>query len=473
MSSSSKPERKTQHLLRLLSAEELLQCLLYCAESSADCQQYLREWLRLRFPETAESHEEAREQVRKIFRGSNSKVRDDNPRRWNREWRTNWEQVLAELDIVLTSSEQQVCERNAEVALGVALQTFTELAETVDAEVLHGYVGGVYECAARAEELLKSAVRTRKLPVNFIQDMLEELRWLAVAPNLAGDGLELTPLFLWCCEHCLKPEGVLGMLDSLMEDPANAYDWQQLHLLESKMELLRKWGRESEIPPLIQQYLYIPELRRREVTRLMQNKQWKAALSLVEEGLRLAKKSHQWVDDEGWMDLKVKLLQKTGRSESALKLCRKRFIENGAQEADYRKLKSMVPPKDWKSYLRKAIAEIRNQESCNLLPIYAAENMHQELAAVLLSPWIDISTLVQYMKKLEVSYLPSLFRHLEQRVDESLRLAATREWYAQMAKLLHRVRTLPGGNALIDRMLEKYRTQYPRRPAMLEEFRKV
>lgn len=84
----------------------------------------------------------------------------------------------------------------------------------------------------------------------------------------------------------------------------------------------------------------------------------------------------------------------------------------------------------------------------------------------------DIATLLQYMRKTEVSYLPSLLRHFEQRVDESLRMAGTSEWYAQMATLLHRARTLPGGNTLIDRLLEEYRSQY-RRSAMMEEFRKV
>lgn len=464
-------KHQLQHQLKQMSHEELLGWVLQYAEESEACSTRLRTWLQHHFYGTLPTYEAVREKIRNIFHAPGAVVRESNPRRWNRDWRTHWEQLLPELNMVLKQTESWVKAGKAEPALGAALQTLAELAETVDAEVHHGYVRGVYECAERVQNLIRTAVRARSLSPDYLSVMLMELRVLAVAPNLSGDGLELTSLFLWCCERCLRREGTLGMLDSLMDDPANAGDWQKLHLLELRMELLRKWGREEEIPPLIQKHLYIPELRKREVTRLMQQQQWTAALILVQDGLVLAEQAYHFGIAEDWKKLKIALLQKTGQDEAALTLCRERFMENGAQEADYRKLKSMVPPKEWKSYLRKAISEMHNEESRNLLPIYVEENMHKELATLLHSPRIDIPTLVQYMRKVDISYLPKLLRHFEQRVDESLRMAGTREWYAQTSTLLHRARTLPGGNALIDRMLEKYRSQYRRRSAMLEEFR--
>lgn len=467
------PEAREQweNLFSLVSERELREWIRQLTADSAEVRERLRAWLTERFLKMEATYEAAREKVQHVFLCENGLEWKETSRYSNADWLTDRDDVMPELELVLLQAEEWVKSGHADAALGVALQVFCELEKTVDDDVLHGYVGGVFECAERAQAVLKSAVRTRALSERCVQEMLLELRRLAVAPNLTGDGLELTPLFLWCCERCLKREGTLGMLDSLMEDPANACDWQKLHLLERRMELLRKWGREEEIPPLIQKYLYIPELRKREVTRLMQQQQWTAALILVQEGIVLAEHAYHFGIAEDWKKLKITLLQKTGQDEAALTLCRERFMENGAQEADYRKLKSMVPPKEWKSYLRKAISEMHNEESRNLLPIYVEENMHKELAALLHSPRIDIPTLVQYMRKVDISYLPKLLRHFEQRVDESLRMAGTREWYAQMSTLLHRARTLPGGNALIDRMLEKYRSQYRRCSAMLEEFR--
>ena len=310
-------KHQLQHLLKQISHDELLGWVLQYAEESDECCSRLRGWLQHRLLESSPTYESARETIRNIFHAPGAVVRESNPRRWNRDWRTHWEQVLPELDMVLKQAESWVKADKAEAALGAALQTLAELAETVDAEVHHGYVSGVYECAEQVQNLIRTAVRARSLSPDCLSVMLMELRALAVAPNLAGDGLELTSLFLWCCERCLKQEGTLGMLDSLMDDPANAGDWQKLHLLERRMELLRKWGREEEISPLIRQYLYIPAVRRREVERLMQARQWKAALQLVELGLRLAKNSHEVACSEQWNELKIKLLKKLNKPADA------------------------------------------------------------------------------------------------------------------------------------------------------------
>lgn len=456
-----------------LTAEELRQCLIQCADESETCRTHLHTYLRQRFPESVPVYDTVRQQVRSIFHGSNSVVRDDNPRRWNREWRTNWDLVLTELDLVLTHAESWVKADNAEPALGAVLQTLAELASSVDAEVHHGYVGGVYECAERVQKLLRAVVQTRSLSVPRLSEMLQELRQLAVAPNLAGDGLELTSLFLWCCERCLKREGTLGMLDSLMDDPANAGDWQKLRLLEYRVELLKKWGQETEIPSLIRQYLHIPEVRRREVERLMQAQQWEYALQLVEEGLQLAEKSHAWDSSGVWNDLKIKLLKKLNKPADALKLCRKRFVENGACMEDYRELKRLVPPGEWKNYLKCTVSALRGNHTYALLPIYTKEGMQEELAAQLRLGKTDVSTMVTYMLKLQPDYLPDLLPLFEQQMNDCLRVPTSREMYAQYAALLQKARKISGANDLIDRMLEKYRTQYPRRTAMLEEFRKV
>lgn len=54
-----------------------------------------------------------------------------------------------------------------------------------------------------------------------------------------------------------------------------------------------------------------------------------------------------------------------------------------------------------------------------------------------------------------------------------LQSAGTREWYDRLAAMMKKLRKLPGESARIDRMLNRYREQYPRRPAMLDIFRKV
>ena len=78
-------------------------------------------------------------------------------------------------------------------------------------------------------------------------------------------------------------------------------------------------------------------------------------------------------------------------------------------------------------------------------------------------------------------YMPSLPEELQQKVwplfetqvDRMLQFAGTREWYERLAAMMKKLRKLPGGSARIDRMLNRYREQYPRRPAMLDIFRKV
>lgn len=171
------------------------------------------------------------------------------------------------------------------------------------------------------------------------------------------------------------------MLDSIMDVLANAGDWQKLLLLERRGELLKKWGRETDIPSLIRQYLHISEVRRREVERLMQARQWEAALQLIEEGLRLSEKLHVWDSSGLWNELKIELQKKLNKPVNAQKLCCKRFVENGACMEDYRELKQLVPPGEWKSNLKRTLLAMRGDHTYTLLPIYAKEGMQDELVA--------------------------------------------------------------------------------------------
>lgn len=140
---------------------------------------------------------------------------------------------------------------------------------------------------------------------------------------------------------------------------------------------------------------------------------------------------------------------------------------------DYWELKRLVPAGEWASYLKSAIADMRGDHTYALLAIYAQEGMQEELTALLRLGRVDVSTMVTYMLKLEDSYLPELLPIFEQMMNERLCSASSREVYAQYAAVLKKARKIPRAKALVDQMLQQYRTQYPRRSAMLEEFWKV
>ena len=137
------------------------------------------------------TYDSARKKIAEIFHAPYATMTRSS-RRWGSTECTNWTLVLQMAEPIFAQAEKWAGSGYADAALGVALQVFSELAELVDDEVLHGYVAGVYECAARMRTLLRDGLLSDSLSKARIPFILEELRRLAMAPMLAGDGLDLT-----------------------------------------------------------------------------------------------------------------------------------------------------------------------------------------------------------------------------------------------------------------------------------------
>ena len=83
-------------------------------------------------------------------------------------------------------------------------------------------------------------------------------------------------------------EEALSYVNQLIEERKDS--WELYKLIERKVDILRALHREEEAQATIKFYLYLPEIRKQEVERYIENQQYDEAIKTLNEGIQIAQK---------------------------------------------------------------------------------------------------------------------------------------------------------------------------------------
>lgn len=461
-----------QRLLSLFKPEELSQFVLEYASQSAEFAAILKK--RIVSKKLFGLEKDFRAEVHKAFnsvtRSSKSRYRRyDDPER-------DWETIFEKVDSLLEKARLLTECENLDGAIVIALQVLRSIGEEYDDELL--YDDGVdASCACEeAGDLIVEIVEEHVLSQEQKDWIFQELCRIAEISIYRDYGIyDIDELVQNISISTQPAEKSLELLDQLLEERKDSFELYEV--VFRKVSLLQKMGEGKKADATIRQYLYLPQIRRREVDQLIANSQYTEAFHLLDEGIRLAEKE----DKEGtvceWQEKKLAIYEKLNNTVAVIDICRQLFLLTHGDLAYYKKLKKLIPETNWKVFLESMMQETKFHGSAyfinkNKADIYVYEKDNNALFHLLESKTtIGLDDLMQYAPHLRETHSVALLTMFSTELKVYAERNMGRKYYEYIAKVLKIMQKLKGGDTTVLQLVSEFRVMYKRRPAMMEELR--
>lgn len=306
---------------------------------------------------------------------------------------------------------------------------FTYCLDRARRKEFHGWGWG-WDLLAIAEKLV-STPSHRALVASALDDIQAAISKPSEGGYISDYGLEQIALFR------------LALIDRFDgEDASRQFLLANAHLDRVRMELIERCIRKGELEEAMRQ---------------------------IQAGIASSEQRRKPGLTHEYHALRVRLLQHQGDKTGVIEGARALWLDSGTEE-DFELLRKMIPAPDWRAFVEGLIKNIRRPEQ--LAWLYAHEDR-----------WRDLMTLVQshrqggwltnsYRDQLELRFPDDVAVLYEKIVDEILVRATGRGGYKHAIAYLRQMKKI-GQTTRADALVQRIRTQYANRPALLDELGKM
>ena len=140
----------------------------------------------------------------------------------------------------------------------------------------------------------------------------------------------------------------------------------------------------------------------------------------------------------------------------------------------YNEYKSLFSKDEWEIELEKLILEKENTDFID--SIFVEEKMYDRLFASVKKTHErrkDFYKLEEYSKFLSENYASELVQMFKESLEHSVKKVSSRPQYAELAKHLKNLSKIPGGKKIALSIRNDWLETYRKRPAMIDELKKV
>ena len=177
---------------------------------------------------------------------------------------------------------------NASAALQIAMRMF----ELTDAEDLN-YVDEddadwwLTDTLENYGKLLVESIGSDSVPQEEKDEVIGKLKNM-VKSEIGDFGYcNMSRLLQEASAASHSDDAMLRLLDEMMSKPG-LYDSERAEYALRKIGILERNGRTDEAGKAIKQYLYLPEVRKREIGKAVERKDYAEALRLIKDGQKIA-----------------------------------------------------------------------------------------------------------------------------------------------------------------------------------------
>lgn len=164
-------------------------------------------------------------------------------------------------------------------------------------------------------------------------------------------------------------------------------------------------------------------------------------------------------------EMKLKnLYQRTGRTEEHYALLRQMFYERPGNDELYEEYRATFSDDGWREETEQHLfpAVIGRYDAMSLFEKEKRYDLMMDTAE-------RVGDFYGYEKVLRERYPERCLKILAGNADKEMERATQRKGYRKVARILRKMLKYPGGEAVAKDLAEKYRKEYPRRPALWEE----
>ena len=247
------------------------------------------------------------------------------------------------------------------------------------------------------------------------------------------------------------------------------YESEQMTKLE--YELIRKMSGEAEAEKFIDQNLDNPELRRKALTKSINENNFEKAEALAGDGIKADSDTKPGLAKE-WYDWLLQIAMKKDDRQKIIEYARYLFVDGFRHDRDYYSiLKRNTDPSGWDDFVEGMINEIRRKghwsDTDVIAKIYIAEQWWERLLDIV-SGIRHLPAISHYEKHLSDKYPSELADIYEKAIKEYLKRAQDRNHYREACRYIQKMKSL-GGRKRTDELILSIRREYPKRKALLEE----
>lgn len=278
-----------------------------------------------------------------------------------------------------------------------------------------------------------------------------------------------------------EPEARLHtMLDNQLAQMASGnradftYTFRRKYWLGWKINLYRQLERTKEANALIDANLNVPEFRQIKVDIAIEAKRWDEAIALIRDGIGLAQQEKipgvvlQWKKQM----LRIAQLQNDLTQIRALGL---ELLRTDRYRLEYFKIiKTSYPAAEWPAVARGIINELSSRDYIAeyLLPLLEEEQDWPGMLACIRKE-VRLDMLLRY-EAILLEHFPAITEMLYMTwLRQTADRASNRDEYKQVVALMQNLTKYPNGKENVALLLREFKERFGRRPAMLDEMKKV
>ncbi len=462
-------DKEVEQILLFAESDKLSDFILKYAASHSDFKSALVEAF---LPKRPAKKVDYRNEIESCF---NSSYRKYSKKGRYYEPELDWDEVSDKVDGYLAKATLLFQREALEEAATIALQVLRSIGGNyIDEDFLYndGDIDFGITCGDAGDLLLKVVQysgASQALKENVLNEIIQISKLATYREYEIFDMDELVQQIMLSVQ---SKEEALVSVNQFIKERKEHGDLYKLVL--RKIEILEELGKTTEVEATISEFLYLPEIRRQEVEKLLDEKCYEKAISMLNEGIVIAERGGNLGTLREWQEQLLSIYEEVHDVAKVIEMCRLLFIHTNGSLDYYHKLKSLISSTDWKEYLSTLMQETTFYDywGCgnNKADIYVEEKEYDKLFSFLSGlEYRRLDALLQYASHLNSTHslqILSLFTD-ELRVYAEKNLG--RSHYEYIARVLRSMRKLNGGKDAVKQLVEEFRVLYKRRPAMMQE----
>lgn len=469
-------------LLEKASIEELREFILVSAKNDEEFKLFVEIYFA-----DKDSSVDIGERYRKVFKGVIEKYSHHDFVAYS-----DVDGLTAELDFYLERVNDLI-NKNSYMEASIIIQVFiVEAMQIIEfSDDSSGHVGDMIISAIDILDTIiegNTPIETKEVLIPFFEVELAK----GIYFDYGDFGYELLNSFELLCLKISKEDYFLTYLENKIKR-LSSDSYRRSHLTNMRLSLLGKLGREEQLNEEILENLSIPEVRRGLVERKIKEGEYVEAKSLLAEGINIANKlAHQGTVRQ-WEGLLLGIAE-LEKDVETMRYFYNKEVFNGrdVNRTHYSKLKATFKKDEWKEIIEAKISDL-TKKTLDKRKEYGpySYNAYNGLVSSVglicsLEGYVDrlfdllknvsqLDLILPYLKHIQKEYsVDEVFAILTPLIIKETDKASSRPHYKDIgSKLISLKKQFPLAHSIIDTLVDDLCKKYPRRPAMLDEFRKV
>lgn len=276
-------------------------------------------------------------------------------------------------------------------------------------------------------------------------------------------------------EKLAKNETDVDLLISCLNKTDSDYQRERAQM--AILRLLHQYKTQKEVSQFIEANLSNSRIRKTEIQKAIEDKNFEYAKKLCKDGIETDKISKPGLATD-WYRFLLKIAQAENEVSEIIKQATYLFVNDFRSEEDYFEImRENTPDERWNSDVEKLINHIKTQSKNTwnarglIRKIYIKQQWWNRLFELLkqTESLENIENEEQYLAK---DYASELIQMYSSRLTKYVDKFIGREHYQKACRYLRRMKKL-GGETEVNILIQHFRKTYPMRKALMDELNKV